>query len=440
MFQSQSKRRGGRGNTARAQKSARSSRRLRVEGMERRLMLSATTPEATLPQLSIISPLHGELSFVTAPATIGGPSPQDGGLIELTADSLHGTSVAGILNAAPGSGIGTNGIDFDSSGVFVTAFDDNAFGAYANWNDSGSYANASPPLLVFSNYDWGILTPKTASSPTHDQDIGSNYSEGGSIAISSVQAELKQQPAAVAEKASPAHEVETTVDSHGSVRGTPAVTNLVPGEWGRASVFEMVNGTHSTDDHGGLNFERAKSRGDKTRSDVALPLTLGGEQESTPQANASPASAGQVQSDDQASASDQTQATTQINEAVVLNGAGSLSADPGIIANDQGKDSSSAVKPSQSPDGPNLAADAYDGRSGGVALAMDELGAIQKTPDSWGRSRVAAAVMLVLALERVAAFNSREANRQSSDEKTTPTGRPKPIRRQLRAGLQLDAR
>jgi hypothetical protein len=202
----------------------------------------------------------------------------------------------------------------------------------------------------------------------------------------------------------------------------------------------MVNGGRSADDHVALNSERAKSRGDNSRSDVALPLLLNGEGEAAPKAGVPQSSADKIRSADQSPEPHRIQAARQGGERLSSDAAVSFSANPTISENHRDKESFSAAGAVKTPDGATPGAEPQTAPASVVALALDQLGNVENVVGSWGRSRVTAAMVLVLALERVAAFNSREAGRQLSDEKKSPSARRKPIRRQLGAVLGLDAR
>ncbi len=442
MFQSRAKNRNGRRSTARRKNHGAATRRLRVEGMERRLMLSATTPEAT-PEVPLYSTLHIELSFVAAPAPLLGSPTADGGPILMSADDGHGTSVARI-DTSPlppaqytsfqvlNTGQAVYGNGFNS----VTDMDDVEPNVYVSGGSSWQLVG------MFLTPDLSTIEAKTFVAPVQTPEILPSDGEGGSIPISSVVAELKQLPATAipAEKPVDGHSTEAAVGSTHSTHGSSSTASSIPGEWGRASVFETVGGARSSDEQNTLNIERAKSRGDQTRSDVALPLFVSDEAGATPHATESLPAADRTRRED-GKAPDQTQEATPAREVSATSGLAMIDVHSAMIENHSGKVSSSAGKASESDGSPTGMIGSHDARVASVAAAMDELGVAERTSGLWRRSRVAAGVVLVLALERVAAFHTRESSRKTAAEAvSSPNVRKKPTQPRMRGGLRLDAR
>ncbi|HEX4412799.1 MAG TPA: hypothetical protein VH107_04165 [Lacipirellulaceae bacterium] len=411
------------------------------------MMLSVSMPEAT-PQIPLYAPLQGEFGYFAAPATIVGPS-QEGGPILLQADDLHGTSVAGIVDAyrsntfdvggnsdaLPGinltnhydgtvTNLGQGVYDYDSSGTWTSYFDN---------------TNGLPALRMVLNYGSAGIDMTIVGAASHSQVSAPSSSEGGSIPINDVLVELKQSPlAAPPENPAESHAVETAIDVHHAAHGTTA-TNLISGEWGRASVFEMVGGGRSGDERVALNTERAKIQGDQARTDHVLPLSLDGEEAPAPQAAGPRTKTDQSRPDDRADGSDGSQETRPANEAAATNGTAVVGTESAVINNHSGKVSSAGAKTSESTSGPTAMAEPHDARVFAAAAAMDEIGNVEPAFDLWRHSRVAAGVVLILALERVAAFHSREANRKPEAAEAKAAARAQRKRRQL-GGLLLDPR
>lgn len=447
MFQSRAKRRGGGRSSSRSRKSAGTSRSLRLEGMERRLMLSASMPEAT-PQVPLSAPLQGEFGYFAAATTIAGPS-QEGGPILLQADDINGTSVAGILDAThtdaldvgPNVQVAPPGINLTSrydgtlENIGQGVFDYDSLNTWTSYPDN---TNGLPVLRMEFNYGSGAIDPSFLSTSRQYHVNAPSTGEGGSIPINEVLVELKQSPLAAApEKPAESHAVDPAIDVHHAAHGITA-TNLLPGEWGRASVFEMVNGGRGGEDRVALNTEHAKSNGEQARPDHVLPLFLNGEEAPVPQAGGSRTRVDQSRPDDRSQGSDGSQEATPAKEAAVTSVPGAFGAGPAVIEK-HSKVSSAGSKTSESTSGPTAMAEPRDARVVAAAATLDEVGAVEQVSDLWRRSRIAAGVVLVLALERVAAFHSREANRKPEDAEVKQAAQVKRKRLPM-GGLLLDPR
>jgi hypothetical protein len=232
-------------------------------------------------------------------------------------------------------------------------------------------------------------------------------SEGGSIPIHPIFADFRQDShLASGVKAISAHSSETSVDSLASARLQSSSDGAIAGEWGRAMVFEIAGGEPTTGDSHSLDGQTTTSDNDKSLQH-SKPLSsvdgsqqygkLAGHHAAVPANGATAAGApGQSQSGQIAA----------IEAQLLANG--NLLGGLTTLGN---YDQSSATNP---------AADNPDSTALATAAVFDQLGrtnaaAIDSSADgkSWLRSIGTSPLLMVLALERIAALNSRRATRES---------------------------
>lgn len=403
------------------------SRRLGVELMERRMMLSATGFDAPQPGLDVtqvnfspaqISLTGAHIAFVSQ-ATDGGYVDSD--TLTLAGDTIgwHGTSVAGNisldygvagqdLNVLPAQ-LYTNGSGYTISrgyGIYGEQFSN------AQWQTD--YLILSGPgvqLQVIPAWSDNVA-PEPAIQPVVVGPSPSNpgVSEGGSIPIHAIFADFrKDSHLASAAKTASTTARETSVDSPALARRTLTPDNAIAGEWARAMVFEIAGGEPTASDS-----HRPADTGESLQH--SEPLSSVEQLQQNPKtANshsaALPSEGSPVGEPAQPPAA---QANEQIAAIVTqLMSDGKLAA-----ANGVGQSSVGYAAGAQNPDAAALAAAAvFDQLGEGNAAVIES----RVDGNSWLRSIGTSPLLMVLALERIAALNSRRATRES---RIAPTKKP----------------
>jgi hypothetical protein len=240
-------------------------------------------------------------------------------------------------------------------------------------------------------------------------------SEGGSIPIHAIFADFrKDSQLASGVKAIDSPAGETSVASLASARQHSMPDNAITGEWARAMVFEIAGGEPTNELHT-LSGQPTTTSNSNDSLQQAQPLSS----VETPGPNGNLASR---------------HAASQANEAAPRGEAGQLPPAPtdGQVAAiepqllGEGNPSTDALAPvniAENPDAKSFAAAAVFDKFGKENSAM-----IERRIDGklWLRSIGTSPLLMVLALERIAALNSRRATRESRIAATKQSLRPRP--------------
>jgi hypothetical protein len=341
--------------------------------------------------------------------------PTDGGYIGITGissnDSIgivrafsdHSTSVAGVLSSGYylNYGVANDPLDELATWSVLTAAQD----------VGGLQAAIIVPAVDhdgFATNMWPVvLGPSQSPSPTAPP-----VSEGGSIPIHAIFADFHQDShlaSGVKAVSSPAG--ETSIESLASARRLSAPDNAVSGEWARAMVFEIAGGEPTASDLHSLDGRTTTSDGDATLKN-SKPLSS----VDTPQHNVKLVThhtTGQPNEGAPVGEPGQPQ-STQSSEQLAAALAQFLK--DGKLAADASAPITFAQLLADNPqlagipDLTKLTADAaFD------QLGQDNAAVIESSSDgkSWLRSLGTSPLLMVLALERIAALNSRRATRES---------------------------
>jgi hypothetical protein len=273
-----------------------------------------------------------------------------------------------------------------------------AFDVIPAWNNSDSPVVNLQPV---------VLGPAPSSSPSTPV-----ASEGGSIPIHAIFADFRQDSHLASGVKAISRVGETSVDSLASVRQLSAPDGAIAGEWARAMVFEIAGGEPTTGDSHSLDGQpTTTSDSDKTLQH-SKPLSsvetsqqygkLASHQASIPANEGTPVGeAGQPRP------AQPNGLVSAIEAQVVMDG--NLLAGFATPAGD-GQFSAYNLLGAENP---NIAALAN-------AAVFDQLGqtnaaVIESAVDgkSWLHSIGTSPLLMVLALERIAALNSRRATRES---------------------------
>jgi hypothetical protein len=412
MFRLRKSRRRSRSGEALRKRRSSTSIRLGVELMEGRMMLAASVLDA--PQVgSDIGDYVIPAAQINAAGSyqiqmLYGIQAADVGYLQFdsvsgVADSVswnllsprqaeHSTSVAGLITR-----------DFD----FPRAIGVDHDGTYQNWSDNVSFGDGSVLKAVAILPTWNTLgAPTAAIIPivVGPSQTGPNVSEGGAIPIHPIFADFRKDShlASGVKPASPA--AETTVASLTAARSAATADGAIAGEWARATVFEIAGGEPTTSDS--QRDQPAATSGTDQALQDTKPLSsvktlqqnerLASRNAAETQSDGSPASPGQTHS-----AQDYGQPSSDLSA---------------LLAN--GKLTSDAAGPHFNFN--TLGSNNLKISTVAAAAVFDQLGegntaVIESTTDgkSWLRSIGTSPLLMVLALERIAAFNSRRATRES---------------------------
>jgi hypothetical protein len=367
-------------------------RKLGVELMEGRMMLSASGFDVPSPGLNVTQTIFApaEISS-TRSYTVQVTQPTDGGYVN--SDSLPVRANWG--------GQAANDVAYTLSGAGVSGKDINVRPAFQA--DSSLFSGSGPQVAVIVPWGDGALPVTNNIQPVvvAPNPSAPTVSEGGSIPIHAIFADFrKDSHLASGVKAISSTVAETSVDTLASARREPAADNAIAGEWARAMVFEIAGGeptasdSHTSDEslqHSGpLSSVKTSQQSEKLagRHAVGLP-------------NEGSTAGEQGQSQAAQSNGHNAKVVTRIMDA------GKLAAG-----------SSAPVSVDQfSADNP-LDAESPDAKA--LAAAFDQLGerraaVIESTADgkSWVRLIGPSPLLMVLALERIAALNSRRVTWES---------------------------
>lgn len=211
-------------------------RKLRLERMEGRLMLSATTGEYALSEFKVdIASNWDVLTYFDAASTnlslaSGGnlASANDGGLITSDVNTPPRTNNDYTSHFEPDAPLLTNTDGYSEN--LGEQFSTTAAGANNAWTNTGGLR----PIGFVTAETGKIESPPNRVATT--TGLAASASEGGSIALSSLLAEVRSEQSASS---------GSSIVAGSSIDATPKAakehsTKSLSGEWARAAVFSMV--------------------------------------------------------------------------------------------------------------------------------------------------------------------------------------------------------
>jgi hypothetical protein len=386
--------------------------------MEGRMMLSVTGFDVPQPALDLtqFSFQPSEISLTSAYVTVAGGS-TDGGYANANTDE---TSVVQLNHPDFATlGIGNQTLFYNSAGTSAYK----SFGTFDFAITGGTFRLSSDTILESDGLYLAVITPWNDGATTLEPAIqpvvvGSSpsmpgVSEGGSIPIHAIFADFRQDShLASGVKAISSRAGETSIDTLASARRLSAPDGAIAGEWARAMVFEIAGGEPTTGDSHSLEGQpTTTSDSDKTlqRSKPLSSVDTSQQYGKLASHHASvPANEGTPVGEPGQPQPAQPNGQFAAIEAQLM-ADGKLT--DGLAA--PGDDSRLSSYNPSGAENPNIAALA-------TAAVFDQLGhanaaVIESAVDgkSWMRSIGTSPLLMVLALERIAAFNSRRATRES---------------------------
>lgn len=379
------------------------------------MMLSATGIDSSqpIPEMTQSTLIPVQISFAGAYFNLDRSS-TDGGLISGT---LTGIQAAMATDVQFDSTFSLNAV----TGSNVTTFRFNSVDSNSLQPRSPNFQLYDSPLLSGNGLKPEVIaaSPNTSSLDFTSQPVvigpspsTPGISEGGAIPIHAIFADFrKDSQLASGVKAIASSAAETSVASLASARQHVTSDNAITGEWARAMVFEIAGGEPTND----LRTPGAQST-TTSNSDESLQ-------------NAQPLSS--IETPQQNGELSNRHAAIQANAAYPLGATGQpvsdetngqvAIAEPQLLGNDKLTANASApVSVSQFTAENLLNAERSDANPFAAAAAFDQLGQgnspiIDQPVDgkSWLRSIGTSPLLMVLALERIAALNSRRATRES---------------------------
>lgn len=401
-------------------------RRLRVEPMEARLMLSVSSYGIDYSNLQVSEFPEDNYRLVFAPAQIATPSAGiEGGFINLGSDVV--TSNFSDADDTTVLQIGqSHSLSTDLHELYATGL--NTEDRVATVQGNGGlpalrYFNVGPNLVLEA-------VPTSTVVKLKDNQLSS--SEGGAISIPTLVASMqREEHVATNEESSLPTAIDSTSEPHRSVRSASSAKSLISGEWARAAMFETVSSERGANQLPDASDGRANSAAD----DSSAP------------ANSTPVSA-KATSDENKILGQHDDASEKNNRSVPADRRRQQTSDsvvrPAVyrieatdwnwVGNLQRVASLAAPAASGRQAINDLAADADDANS--VVLATDAMfdelgrpsaGVIESVPgdESSLATRSAVPLLMILALERIATFNSRQSAR------TLPAVAPRSRRQQF---------
>jgi hypothetical protein len=371
-------------------------RKLGIELMERRLMLSTTS--AQLPPVE----LRGvPVSFVGYAANLqGGESTSvatidddDGGYISLDYNSSWNTQT----NGTGGQVLSTPVSPYYDPGT-TTQFHNSGGGSFSGspFIPDVDTDGLQPAIIVGSNEDTGLIPnirPIIAGPPANTP----GQSEGGAIPIPSLLTGLP-------------NEITSTNKSLTSSKTSKPVaastSSVIAGEWARAMVFEIAGGEPGAVTRTPLNEEPALPKVDDASSQNDEPLSDLDAKHPQENPNTSAQGVAPLTAKPQDAAADAAPENSNAAASDVL--IQSATNEKSQDAN--GNASLENARTSNHSNNPEAEAvtEAFD-RLGKGDTALVESSTIGRF---WSRSVIAMPLLMVLALERIAAANSRRAARE----------------------------
>jgi hypothetical protein len=403
MFRSRKTRRRDRSNSIH-------SRRLGVELMENRMMLSATGTENAEPVLDTtqfhVIPLY---AWNASDATLT-PQASDGGFIQYRFEPAHPDLEQNIGNVAFNQNATSDAI-FDSQLFGVAGKDINVRSA---WQLNTAFdSEGLQPAVIVSQTNGGVGGPLAPDLKPVVLGPPPGVSEGGSIPIHAIFADFrKDSQLASGVKAVASPTIESSIESLTAARQLSTPDNALPGEWARAMVFEIAGGEPTASDLHSLSGQGAKTSDSDNTLGHAEPLSAVHD----PHENLNLASVRHtVVRPDGASAGEMTQSQAEQQSrqlaAVVMQLLDSTKLAAGFSAPlSASQFSAGNLLITKNPDHMAFASAAVFDQLGQENAAMIESSVEGK---SWLRSIGTSPLLMVLALERIAALNSRRAARES---------------------------
>jgi hypothetical protein len=379
--------------------------RLGVELMEGRMMLSATGIESPqpIPEMTQSTLIPAQISFAGAYFNLA-PSSPDGGLtLSDTATNLQFDSTIAVTRS--------NAISYDFNSVDLNSVyvPSRALPVYDSPLLSGT---GLKPEVIAASPNIGSLDLTSQPVVIGPSPSTPGISEGGSIPIHAIFADFrKDSQLASGVKAIASSATETSVASLASARQHSMPDNSIAGEWARAMVFEIAGGEPTNDLHTPGAQPTTTSDSDESLQH-AQPLSS----VETPQQN------GKLFNRHAASQADGVNPLVATGQPVPDETDGQVAtAEPQLLGNDKlTADASAPVSVGQFTAENLLTAERSDAKTFAAAAVFDQLGkgnsAIIDQPvdgKSWLRSIGTSPLLMVLALERIAALNSRRATRDS---------------------------
>jgi hypothetical protein len=370
-------------------------RRLVIETMEDRLMLSATTFEnASLATTTTRYSLSFGQFNVTSGQLVSVVAPSEGGYVSYT----NTFSTGGVSQSA----------DFGVTRGTVLTSDTTA--PRPTYGSSFESDGLQPIVLTgggstFEPNIQPIIAGPPGSTP------GQN--EGGAIPIHSLITDLRRD-------ASLASAAKSTVSITHSVRVQASSTTTISGEWARAMVFEIAGGEPGESgkpmvkNAGTLQTSEPNMQLDDSLSSLDSlrrqnNLIAGNDSALPPNAPSQNIETEQPQTGQSAAPGDALiDRTAASNLMYGLNGYGEI-ADKLLL-------------PANRDDAASTEGDTTDSASLGSDAAFEQMGddahvaniESSTKSDTWVRSISAAPLLMILALERIAAVNSRRATREAA--------------------------
>lgn len=381
-------------------------RKLSVERMEGRLMLSATAAEVPAIDVKSITDFDGNLYLVSSLDRYTSNFAQvDGGLIS-----------TGSLNVTPVTDSYVPNLDSDSPLVFsgdssTHGFSDSGSGGLNAWDNelSASGTSALQPITIVRNWPSGVL--ESSSGRATLTTTKTAIAEGGSISLPTLIAGLRlekiSQESSNGSTVAAAKEVSTP-------SSWPSAPNSLSGEWARAAVFSMVGNERDGLMEQPLHRGRNTSAGEPNYSNT--PAAANG----IPRGAAKPTAT--------SDSANNTSKSPSVNEARTSATGKQQPRTSAIQTIHATPVAASRVDPQQAATSPFTTAvlmrdvaarDSAGGEdkrtSANLTAAYDEIGndsdsgSVFSANSLWRRRYVAAPLLLVLAVERIAALSSREA-------------------------------
>jgi hypothetical protein len=406
MFRSRKK------NRRRDRSNSSHSRRLDVELMESRMMLSATGFDNAAPVLDTtqfqVIPLR--LTW-TASDTVLTPPATDGGYIQFGFAQAHPDLSQNAFTGAFNQHVASDAVA--NSQLFGVAGQDvNVVPAWP-LNTANDTDGLQPAVIISQTYGSG-LAPDLKPVVLGPNPSAPGTGEGGSIPIHAIFADFRkdsQLASGVKAVASPA--IESSLESLAAARQLPTSDNALAGEWARAMVFEIAGGEPTASDLHSLDGQGGKTSDTDATLQHAEPLSsIHNSQQNLKLASvrhtvAKPADATSTGELTQAQAEQQSRQLAAV--IMQLLDSGKLAA--GFSAPlSAGQFSASNLLTTEGLDPTAFAAAAVFDQLGEQNTAVIESSVEGK---SWLRSIGTSPLLMVLALERIAALNSRRATRES---------------------------
>jgi hypothetical protein len=419
--------------------------------MERRLMLSATIGDTPAVQIPTIDP-----TTLSRTLYFGSLSPTDGGFVLISPEDNHGTSVAGIIGASGNNGIGVSGVadqdstpplldygwDLLNTGQVVGNPDlqhlyDHVY-TNADQKTFTSWASTTlgiKPISMILVYAPGSELPVIGGSVTTPAQAIHSSLEGGSISIGSLLTSAKQEQSISSVEHGIAPVSNTASELRHVSHANAAFASSIAGEWARPAAFETVGserGTGNRDDadggHGVSPVEESA-------------IESGASAEQTAQPKAAKTDADRTSMEETSASAQEHQLghrpATGIASATVTGEPNGSEIVRALFAGSFSVASSGEAGVPIPIDGELGASMLASEISQSRAAAFDEIGRTGSLIPIWQKSRAAAALVSILALERIAELNGRNVERESSDPAVGTAEKNIVVRQRIRklAGL-----